>query len=66
MSSIDTSKGGAQTVTIIYTDEAGNLVTAYVKVTVDQSDLKTKLTNPIVGLKLMGLSSWFRMGQGCK
>ncbi|WP_076635116.1 bacterial Ig-like domain-containing protein [Lactiplantibacillus plantarum] len=51
MSSIDTSKGGAQTVTITYTDEAGNLVTAYAKVTVDQSDLKTKLTNPIAGPK---------------
>ncbi|WKF82272.1 bacterial Ig-like domain-containing protein [Lactiplantibacillus plantarum] len=51
MSSIDTSKGGEQTVTITYTDEAGNLVTAYAKVTVDQSDLKTKLTNPIAGPK---------------
>ncbi|WP_262337861.1 bacterial Ig-like domain-containing protein, partial [Lactiplantibacillus plantarum] len=51
MSSIDTSKGGAQTVTITYTDEAGNLVTAYAKVTVDQSDFKTKLTNPIAGPK---------------
>ncbi|KZU90534.1 hypothetical protein Nizo3400_0167 [Lactiplantibacillus plantarum] len=51
MSSIDTSKGGAQTVTITYTDEAVNLVTAYAKVTVDQSDLKTKLTNPIAGPK---------------
>ncbi|MCA5598199.1 bacterial Ig-like domain-containing protein [Lactiplantibacillus argentoratensis] len=51
MSSIDTSKGGAQTVTITYTDEAGNLVTAYAKVTVDQSDLKTKLTKPIAGPK---------------
>ncbi|WPW64745.1 hypothetical protein U0Q17_00619 [Lactiplantibacillus plantarum] len=51
MSLIDTSKGGAQTVTITYTDEAGNLVTAYAKVTVDQSDLKTKLTNPIAGPK---------------
>ncbi|WP_436671745.1 bacterial Ig-like domain-containing protein [Lactiplantibacillus plantarum] len=51
MSSIDMSKGGAQTVTITYTDEAGNLVTAYAKVTVDQSDLKTKLTNPIAGPK---------------
>ncbi|MGO3899491.1 MAG: bacterial Ig-like domain-containing protein [Lactiplantibacillus argentoratensis] len=51
MSSLDTSKGGAQTVTITYTDEVGNLVTAYAKVTVDQSDLKTKLTNPIAGPK---------------
>ncbi|MEE6692174.1 bacterial Ig-like domain-containing protein [Lactiplantibacillus plantarum] len=68
MSSIDTSKGGAQTVTITYTDEAGNLVTAYAKVTVDQSDLKTKLTNPIAGPKakwdyLVGLE-WVKDANG--
>ncbi|WP_251898820.1 bacterial Ig-like domain-containing protein [Lactiplantibacillus paraplantarum] len=51
MSSIDTSKGGAQTVTVTYTDEAGNLTTAYAKVTVDQADLETKLTKPIAGPK---------------
>ncbi|WP_338210832.1 bacterial Ig-like domain-containing protein [Lactiplantibacillus paraxiangfangensis] len=49
MTSIDKTQAGAQTVTLTYTDAAGNPVTATMTVTVDLASLATKPTQVIAG-----------------
>ncbi|RRK10306.1 hypothetical protein D1831_08285 [Lactiplantibacillus garii] len=49
MSALDAAKAGAQLVTLTYTDEAGNQVTATLNVTVDLATLATQPVKVVVG-----------------